>query len=451
MPIFGYDDYSSLWYKHRARWYSALTALLTLMPMITFAQKGFEITINESINPASAEFIIHSIQSAEEKQGDYLLIHLNTPGGLLSSTRDIVTAMIEAKIPIIVYVAPSGSRAGSAGTFITMAAHIAAMAPGTNIGAAHPVDLQGQTDEVMNEKSTNDAAAFMRSIARIRGRNIDWAEDAVRKSASITETEALKEKVIDLIAADEGDLFHRIDGRSVQTYSGVYTLHTAGTKPQPIEMNFFVKILSILSDPNIAYILLMIGFFGLVFEFTTPGAILPGVIGVISLILAFYSMSALPVNYASVALIVFGVILYLLEIKIASHGMLTTAATVSILLGSVFLLRTSPMDDIKGISGTLIITTTVTTLIFFLFIISMGLKAQRAKIVSGSSALIGRQAVVITDISGEGMVMVGGEKWRAVSDYGHIPADTEVVITGVSGLTVTVQVVPPPEETNLET
>lgn len=401
-----------------------------------FSQKVFVIKVAESINPATAEFIQSAIKTSKQQQAECLVIELNTPGGLLSSTREIVSDILNSSVPVIVYIAPSGARAGSAGVFVTMASNIAAMAPGTNIGAAHPVNLQGQTDAILNEKSTNDAAAFIRSIAEKRNRNAVWAEDAVRMSVSITESQAVSENVVNLIADNEQQLLQKIDGLSVTTASGTKILQTAHAQTEELEMGFFLKFLSKLSDPNIAYVLMMIGFLGLVFELFNPGAIFPGIIGVISLVLAFYTMSSLPVNYAGVALIVFGIILYLLEIKVISHGMLAIGGTISVLLGSMFLFRTSSTQDVTSLSWVVIITTTATTLLFFLFIIGMGLRAQRLKPVSGQSALIGKEGLTITQMNPDGMVKVAGETWKAVSDTGFMPADTKVKVTEVKGLTL---------------
>lgn len=401
-----------------------------------FSQKVISISVNESINPASAEYIMQGIRKAKAENAACLVINLNTPGGMLNSTREIVTNMMGANVPVVVYISPSGARAGSAGVFITMASNIAAMAPGTNIGAAHPVDMQGKAGGVMNEKITNDAAAFIRSIAEKRNRNQMWAEDAIRLSASITESEAILENVVNLLADNERDLLEKIDGLTVTTADGQTVLRTANAQIEPLEMGFFMKVLSRISDPNIAYILMMLGFFGLIFELFNPGALFPGIIGVISLILAFYTMSSLPVNYAAIALIVFGIILYLLEIKIVSHGMLAIGGTVSVLLGSMFLFRTSSVEAVSSLSWAVIITTTAVSLLFFLFVVGMGLRAQRARPASGSSALIGMKGIAISDISNEGMVRVMGESWRAFSNDGFIPARSEVVITDVKGLTL---------------
>lgn len=414
-------------------------SIIFLSPSLSFAQKVISINVNESINPSSAEYIQQGIEKAEKENAECLIINLNTPGGLLTSTRDIVTNIMQSKVPVIVYISPSGAHAGSAGTFITLASNIAAMAPGTNIGAAHPVTLEGKTDAVMNEKVTNDASAFIRTIAEKRGRNIQWADDAVRNSVSITEQEALEKNVINIVAVNEKDLLKQVDGKQVQMGTATKILHTANATVENLEMGFFQKVLSRLSDPNIAYIIMMLGFFGLLFELFNPGAIFPGIVGVICLILAFYSMSSMPVNYAGLALIIFGIILYLLEIKIVSHGMLAIGGTISVLLGSMFLFRASPADNFVSLSYTVIFSVTTVTTLFFLFIITMGLRAQRAKPVSGANALIGQTAVSLSALDPSGQVSVVGEIWRAVSLSDPIKANENVIIKEIKELTLYVE------------
>jgi len=411
-------------------------AVIFLFPFFSFSQKVISINVNESINPSSAEYIQQGIERAEKENAECLVINLNTPGGLLTSTREIVTNIMQSKVPVIVYIAPSGAHAGSAGTFITLASNIAAMAPGTNIGAAHPVTLEGKMDAVMTEKVTNDASAFIRTIAEKRGRNVQWADDAVRNSVSITEQEALEKNVINIVAVDEKNLLNQVDGKQVQTSNGTKTLHTKNATIEDLEMGFFQKVLSRLSDPNIAYIIMMLGFFGLLFELFNPGAIFPGIVGVICLILAFYSMSSMPVNYAGLALIVFGIILYLLEIKIVSHGILAIGGTVSVLLGSLFLFRSSPVDNFVSLSHTVIFSVTTTTALFFLFLITMGLRAQRAKPVSGANALIGQTAITLSALNPFGQVSVVGEIWRAMSLSDTINANEKVIIKEIKELTL---------------
>ena len=406
---------------------------------ISIAQKVISIQVKGGINPASADFIERAIEKATAENAACLVIHLNTPGGLLTSTRDIVSNLLKSNVPVVVYVSPTGAHAGSAGVFITMAGHIAAMAPGTNIGAAHPVSLQGKSDEVMNDKTTNDAAAFIRSISEKRGRNSEWAEDAVRHSVAITESEALENKVIDLIVPTEKELLNQIDGRRIEVANGFKILHTKGATVQILEMGFFLKVLNFISDPNIAYLLMMFGFFGILFELFNPGSIFPGIVGVISLILAFYALSSLPVNYAGVALIVFAIILFLLEVKIISHGLLAIGGIISLLLGSLFLFRSSPTQHIVAVSWTVIIATTVVTALFFLFVIGLGLKAQQTKPALGISAMIGRKGTALQELNLSGQISLAGEIWNAISIGGKIEVNEEVIVTDMKNLTVYVE------------
>ena len=346
---------------------------------------------------------------------------------------------MQSKVPVVVYVSPTGAHAGSAGTFITLAANIAAMAPGTNIGAAHPVDMQGKSDAVMNEKVINDASAFIRTIAEKRGRNVKWADDAVRTSVSITEAEALEKNVIDIVADNTNDLLTKLDGRDVEVNGITKTLHTKNATVQSLEMGFFQKVLSRLSDPNISYIIMMLGFYGLIFELFSPGAIFPGIIGVICLILAFYSMSSMPVNYAGLGLIIFGIILYLLEIKVVSHGLLAIGGTISVLLGSMILFRTSPVENYVSLSWSVIISVTAFSALFFLFLVTMGLRAQRSKPASGVSTMIGQTALTLGELDPAGQVSVSGEIWKAVSLSGKIPENEKVTVKEIKELTLYVE------------
>ena len=396
-------------------------------------------SIDGSINPATASFIHDGIEKAKNEKASCLLIHLNTPGGLLKSTRVIVSDMLDSPVPVIVYVSPGGAHAGSAGVFITLAANIAAMAPGTNIGAAHPVALQAAMDSTMNEKATNDAAAFIRAIAQKRNRNLQWAENAVRRSFSYSETEAMEDSVIDLIAKSEQELLNLIDGKQVELNSETITLRTKNARIELHKMSFVEKLLNIISDPNIAYILLLLGMYGLMFELYNPGAILPGIVGVISLILAFYSMHSLPVNYAGLGLIIFGIILFLLEIKIVSHGLLAIGGVVSLLLGSMMLIRSGSSLEMVRISRTVIFAATAVSALFFLFVIGFGIKAQRLKVVTGMEALIGDTAEVIDLLDPTGTVKVQGETWNAESLSGVIGKGQKVRIKEMKNLKLYVE------------
>ncbi|MCX6135249.1 MAG: nodulation protein NfeD [Ignavibacteriales bacterium] len=420
----------------------SVTLLVLLTPFLTvpaIAQKIVAIRIDKTINPAAAEYLHSSIQSATEKQAQCLIIFLNTPGGLLKSTRAMVSDILESKIPIIVFVSPPGSQSASAGVFITLAAHVAAMAPGTNIGAAHPVTLQGSMDTTMMEKATNDAAAFVRTIAEKRHRNITWAEEAVRRSLSITETEALKMGVIDLVARNTDSLLAALDGRTIELPSGPTTLHTKGQSIEEWEMSFTERLLDTLSDPNIAYVLMLLGIYGLLFELYNPGSVLPGVVGGISLILAFYSLHTLPINYAGLALIVFAIILFVADLKVASHGVLSVGGLIALILGSMMLIRSDSALEFVQISWSVILTCAALTLVFFMFVVGFGLRALQSKPTTGMEALLGLFGEAITPLNPHGRVRVRGEIWNALSVSGEIPANSKVRIVGFENLTLRVQ------------
>ena len=410
-----------------------------LMPLLLTAQTVISLKIDGAISPVAAEYIHRGIEKAATENATCVLIHLNTPGGLLKSTRVIVGDMLESRIPIIVYVSPAGAHAGSAGVFITLAADIAAMAPGTNIGAAHPVALQGGTDTIMNSKSTNDAAAFIRTIAEYRKRNLQWAEDAVRNSVSITAKEALEKNIIDIIVSSDQELLDKADGKSIFRDSVQTRLHIRGASIQVLEMGFTEKILNIISDPDVAYILLMLGLVGLLFELFNPGSIFPGIIGFISLVLAFYALNTLPVNYAGLSLIIFGIVLLLLEIKIVSHGMLAIGGITALLIGSLMLIRPDSTMEFARISRLLIISTVTVTACFFLFVIGMGLKAQRRKPVIGIESMLGETAETIDALNPEGKVRMLGEIWNAVSVSGMISKGEKVRVKEVKNLTLYVE------------
>ena len=397
------------------------------------------ITYDGAITPACSDFIKLGIESAEKNKSECLIVKLNTPGGLLKSTRVIVSDILESKIPVVVYVSPGGAQAASAGVFITMAAHIAAMSPGTNIGAAHPVSMQGEQDSIMSEKATNDAAAFIRSISEKRNRNIKWAEDAVRKSLSLSETEALKQNVVDLISPNIEDLLKKINGREIETVIGKKVLNTLDAKINEVEMTLSLKLLTILSDPNIAYILFMIGLYGLLFEIFNPGVIFPGVIGGICIILAFYSMHTLPINYAGLALIVFAIILFVLEIKVVSHGILSIGGVISLIIGSIMLINVESGLEVVKISWEVIALFVILTVLFFAFAITLGIQAQKRKPTTGAEGLIKQTAEAITNLNPEGEVKVHGEIWNAESIEGKIEANSRVEIVQVKNLKLIVK------------
>ncbi len=413
--------------------------LLILLPLASFSQKVIIIDVDGTINPVASDYIKRGIQKAEKDRAQCLVIRLNTPGGLLQSTRVIVSTILDSPVPVVVFVTPVGSHAGSAGVFITLAGHIAAMSPGTNIGAAHPVSMQQKMDPVMNEKVTNDAAAFIRTIAQHRNRDTVWADQAVRNSKSITSSEALEKNVIDIVARNMDDLLNKIDGRVIVTPAGNKTLQTQNAVVEIEEMTWIEKLLNVLVDPNVAYILMMLGFYGLLFEIYSPGAIFPGVIGGICIILAFYAMHTLPVNYAGLALIIFSIILFLLEIKVVSYGILAIGGTISLLLGSLMLLRNeSPLEFVR-ISKAVIFPAVAVTAGFFLFLITMGIRAQRNRSVIGAETIIGSIGTSKESFDKTGMVMVMGELWLAEISTGEIEKGQKIKVTGRNKFTLLVE------------
>ena len=399
----------------------------------------FTIEVDGIINPATAKFIIDSIDEASKEGGQCLIIQLDTPGGVLESTRMIVKKMLTSNVPIIVYVSPSGARAASAGVFITMAANIAVMAPGTHIGAAHPVTLgggEGKESKTMTEKIVNDTVAFIKNIAKTRGRNVDWAEKAVKKSVSITEEEALKLNVVDFISPDLQSLLAKIDGRVIKLDGVTQTLHTKGVQPKSIQMSWREKLLDVISHPQIAYYLLMLGGMGIFFELSNPGAILPGVVGGIFLILAFYALHVLPVNYAGLALILFAIILFIAEIKVVSHGLLAVGGIISLLLGSLMLFQ-SP-EEYMRLSLSVIIPAVLVTSAFFIFAATMAIRARLTKPTTGMEGLVGEIGIASTPIAPEGKITIHGEIWDVVSDQ-NIERGEKIQVVGVVNLKLKVK------------
>jgi len=394
------------------------------------------IDIDGAITPITVRLLAAAIERAQAEGSQALVVQLNTPGGLERSMRSMVQSILNSEIPIIVYVAPTGARAASAGVFLTMAAHVAAMAPATNMGAAHPVAVGGQMDKDMLKKVENDAAAFARTLATERGRNAEWMEKAVRSSVSVTEREALKLKVIDLIADSLPDLLEKIDGRVVKTKRGAVTVETKGAPVKVIDIRFRDRFLALITDPNIAYILMMVGMLGIFFELSNPGVVLPGVIGGISLILAFFAFQSLPINWAGLLLILFGVALLIAEIKIASHGVLTIGGVVSMVLGS-FMLYEAPEAGFR-VSWTVILPTVGASAGLVVWAVSAGLRAMMRPPTTGAAGMIGQHAVVRAALDPEGQVQLDGELWRAVAEDAPVPAGETVRVTGVDGLTLRV-------------
>jgi len=368
------------------------------------------IELEGTINPGTAQFVIKGLKRAEASKHKLVIIRLDTPGGLDSSMRSIVKAILNSSIPIVVYVAPRGARAASAGVMITIAAHVAAMAPQTNIGAAHPVSADGkEISKTMSEKVVNDMVAYVRSIAKERGRNQDWAEKAIRESVSITADVAVKEKVVDLVARDIDDLLELLDGKEIVLDKGKVKLETKGLKLTYVTPGWRDRVLNTISNPNIAYVLMMIGMAGLYFELAHPGGILPGVIGAISLILAFFAFQTLPVNYAGFLLIALAIIFFIAEIKVSSYGLLSVAGLISLTLGSIML-----FEDVR-VSLKLIMPTTVMIGGFFIIIAFLAFRAYRRKPTSGMEGLIGETGVVEKKIDPVGLIFAHGEYWKATS------------------------------------
>ena len=418
--------------------------LLAALPLQALAQGRIVVVeVSGAINPIVAEFVTEEIQEANLAAEELIVIRMDTPGGLDTSMRQIIKGIQNSRIPVAAFVAPSGSRAASAGTFITIASHIAAMAPGTNIGAASPVNLmgggEGDQAKTMEKKVMQDAAAYIRSLAEKRGRNAYWGELAVTKGVSISAEEAKKLNVIDLIAANVEALVLALDGREVKVDSTTVTLKTQGREIVYHEMNQRQKILDAISNPNVAYILMMLGLVGLYFELSNPGLILPGVIGGISLILALYAMQTLPVNYAGLLLIVLGLILFIVEINVVSFGLLSAGGTISILLGSIMLIDSE--DPAMQISRAVLVPTMLFFVACSLGILYFATKSQHRRPVSGMEGLIGAKGVVRTELHPCGSVLIHGEIWNAECE-GRIGAGETVVVESVEGLKLNVKPAP---------
>ena len=393
------------------------------------------VVVDGVISPVTLRLVESAIARAKASGAQALVIQLDTPGGLERSMRAICQRELNAELPVIVWVGPTGARAASAGVFITMAAHVASMAPATNIGAAHPVAVGGGVDKESMRKVENDAAAFIRTIALERGRNADWGEKAVRESVSVTERDAVRLKVVDFVADSIPDLLTKLDGRTVKTAQGTVTLATREAVAKPIEIGFRDRVLAIITDPNVAYVLMMLGTLGLIFELSTPGAILPGVIGGISLILAFFAFQSLPINFAGLLLILFAIVLFIAEVKVTSHGILAIGGIVSMALGSL-MLYDAPEVGFR-VSWRVIVPTVALTAGFFLFALTLGVRAFRRRPLLGVSGLVGQIGVARGALAPDGQVSVQGEVWRAVADR-PLADGTPVTVVDVQGLTLRV-------------
>ncbi|MBI3978448.1 MAG: nodulation protein NfeD [Chloroflexi bacterium] len=394
------------------------------------------------INPVSAGFLSRAMDAAEANGAAALIVELNTPGGLDSSMREIVERMLRSKVPIVVYVGPSGARAASAGTFMAMAGHVVAMAPNTTMGAAHPVGGQGQSIEGdMAKKVTNDAAAYISTLARDRGRNAEWAERAVRESVVITDRDAVQEQVADLVAADLPGLLEQLDGREVTANARTVVLATRGAEVRTTTMNTVEDFLFAITDPNIAYLLLSLAMLGIWLELSTPGAVLPGVVGGIALLLALFGLGMLPVNYVGLLFMLFGFALFFAEVKIQSHGLLTIGGLLSFVLGSLMLVNsTSPY---LGISLPLIGLVSATIAGFSLFVVGKAISALRWRPAVGQETLVGQVGIVRAALEPSGMILIQGERWQAESLDGPVAVGQPVLVTAVDGLRLKVIPQPP--------
>ncbi len=400
------------------------------------------LTVKGTINPVLVDYIERGITKAETDHAAACVIQLDTPGGLETAMRDIVQAIVNATVPVIVYVSPSGGRAASAGVFITMAAHVAAMAPNTNIGAAHPVSIgttgETETSATMDEKILNDSVAYIKSIAEAHGRNVEWAEQAVRESVSVTEQEALSLNVIDIIAPDLDTLLVQLDGREVKMLDGTTViLHTKDASITLIKMTWVEDFLYAIADPNIAYLLMSLAILGIFAEIFNPGLIFPGIIGGICGLLAFYALGMLPVNLTGVLLFVLSIGLFVTEVFTPGFGLLAGGGVVSLIIGSLILFK----GGIPGmrVNPGLIAVVTILIVGFFVFVVQRLVKVHRKRATTGREELIGKTAITRTTLTPEGQVVFRGERWEAIAESGNIEANVKVTILKVDGLTLYVK------------
>ncbi len=407
------------------------------------AQKVVVLDLSDPIYPSTADYINKGIQKASEENAVCVVLKINTPGGLMEPTRQMVGKIMNSSIPVISFVTPSGAHAGSAGAFITLSANITAMSTGSNIGASHPV-LEGSIpDSIMNAKMTEDASAFMRSIAEHRGKETTLVMQMVTNSRSFSAEQALANNIIDLQANNLNELLNKIDGWSVHLNSGKnIILHTASAEVETIEMGQKLKFLTFLSNPNLMYVFLIMGLMGLFFEFSNPGGLVPGIVGLVCLILAGFGMSVLPIDFTGLALIIVAIILFVLEIKFQSYALLSIGGIICLFLGSMFLIDETPSIDVLYISWSVLITSVVIISAFFIFLIFFGIKAQFGKQKTGIEALIGVRGIAMEKLSPEGRVRVNGEFWNAIAEEGDIAAKTEIEVVAVKQFKLTVKAVP---------
>jgi membrane-bound serine protease (ClpP class) len=418
----------------------ALCRFRVVFLLALFAASGsaevLRIAVDDAIQPVTAEYIGRALEAAAANHDQAVVIEINTPGGLVDSTREIIEEIVASPVPVIIYVTPSGSRAASAGFFILESADVAAMAPGTNTGAAHPVILGGKMDDVMKQKMENDAAALMRSVVAKRGRNVELAESAVRESKSFTDQEALDKKLIEYIAPSEKDLFHQMNGNSFTRFNG--STATLSLDDQPVRdyrMTLKQRILSYIMDPNIAFILMSIGALALYAEFNHPGAVIPGTVGVVFILLAAFALNLLPVRFAAIAMIIGAFALFAAEAKFASHGVLTTGGIALLTLGGLFLVD-APIPEMRVQLGTAL-AVSIPLGIITAFLMSIAVRARRNKVVTGAEGLIGEIGIAQTGLAPSGKVSVHGELWDAVSAI-TVSAGEPIVVRQIDGLTLRV-------------
>jgi membrane-bound serine protease (ClpP class) len=427
---------------------SLLTGFLLFVLCAASSAEVLKIVVNDSIHPITDEYIGRAIAEAERNKDQALLIEINTPGGLLDSTRDIIEKILASPVPVIIYVTPSGSRAASAGFFILESADVAAMAPGTNTGAAHPVTLGGgKIDDTMKEKIENDSAALMRSVVGKRGRNVEIAETAVRQSKSFTDQEALSQKLIDYVAPSEDDLFKQLQGKQVKRFNGqAATLNLVGQPVRPFGMTLKQHILAYLMDPNVAFILLAVGALALYAEFNHPGAVVPGTVGIVFILVAIFALNLLPTRFAAVVLIFASFILFALEAKFAAHGVLAIGGIVTLTLGGLLLVD-APIPEMR-VHLLTALAVSVPLGFITVFLMSIALKARANKVVTGVQGLIGEIGLTQSDLSPQGKVFIHGELWDAISSA-NLPAGQPVVVRQVKGLKLSVDPAPSTQPTNL--